>query len=55
MSPDFHLGRAGQSPMGRGGTVDEIAAAVDYLTGPAAGFITGQVIHINGGAQPGRG
>jgi 3-oxoacyl-[acyl-carrier protein] reductase len=55
MSQDFHIGRAGQSPMRRGGTVEEIAAAVGYLTGPAAGFITGQVIHINGGAQPGRG
>jgi 3-oxoacyl-[acyl-carrier protein] reductase len=55
MSPDFHLGRAGQSPMKRGGSVEEIAAAVDYLTGTTAGFITGQVIHINGGAQPGRG
>jgi 3-oxoacyl-[acyl-carrier protein] reductase len=55
MSPKFHAGRAQQSPMNRGGTVEEIAAAVDYLAGPDAGFITGQVIHLNGGALPGHG
>jgi 3-oxoacyl-[acyl-carrier protein] reductase len=50
MSAEFHAGRAQQSPMNRGGTVEEVAAAVEYLAGPDAGFITGQVIHINGGA-----
>lgn len=54
MSAEFHTGRAQQSPMNRGGTVEEVAAAVEYLAGPDAGFITGQVIHINGGALPGR-
>jgi 3-oxoacyl-[acyl-carrier protein] reductase len=28
----------------------EIAALVRYLAGPAARFITGQAIHVNGGA-----
>lgn len=54
MSEQFHTGRAAQSPMHRGCTVDEIAAAVAYLAGPYGGFVTGQVIHINGGALPGR-
>lgn len=52
MSEEFHAGRARQSPMNRGGTVREMAAAVAYLAGPDAGFLTGQVIHINGGAYP---
>ncbi|MSO77900.1 MAG: SDR family oxidoreductase [Alphaproteobacteria bacterium] len=37
-------------PVGRIGTVDEIAAACVYLSTDHAGFVTGQVIHVNGGA-----
>jgi 3-oxoacyl-[acyl-carrier protein] reductase len=33
----------------RPGHVDEIAAACAYLASDAAGFVTGQVIHVNGG------
>lgn len=36
--------------VGRSGTSDEIAAAVRFLCGPGARFITGQTIHVNGGA-----
>jgi len=36
-------------PAGRAGTPDEIAALVRFLCGDAAGYITGQVIGINGG------
>ena len=38
------------SLLGRLGRVDEIASMVRYLSGPAARFITGQAIHVNGGA-----
>jgi 3-oxoacyl-[acyl-carrier protein] reductase len=38
------------SLLGRLGRADEIAAMVRYLSGPAARFITGQAIHVNGGA-----
>jgi 3-oxoacyl-[acyl-carrier protein] reductase len=38
------------SLLGRRGRADEIAAMVRYLSGPAARFITGQAIHVNGGA-----
>ena len=30
---------------------DEIAATVRFICGPGAGFITGQTIHVNGGAM----
>jgi len=36
-------------PLGRRGSVDEIAATVRLLAGPEGGYITGQTIHVNGG------
>lgn len=36
-------------PMGRAGTEDEVASMVAYLAGDEAGFVTGQVISVNGG------
>jgi 3-oxoacyl-[acyl-carrier protein] reductase len=36
-------------PLGRFGHVDDVAEAVVFLASPAAGYITGQVIHVNGG------
>ncbi len=36
-------------PLGRLGTPDDVAAAVAFLASPAAGYITGQVLHVNGG------
>jgi 3-oxoacyl-[acyl-carrier protein] reductase len=38
-----------QIPAGRPGTPEEIAAAVQFLVSDGAGYITGQVIHVNGG------
>jgi len=38
-----------QVPMARLGTVDDIAAAVLYLCGPGAGYVTGETLHVNGG------
>ncbi len=35
---------------GRLGRPDEIAAAVRYLCGPGSGHVTGQCLHVNGGA-----
>jgi 3-oxoacyl-[acyl-carrier protein] reductase len=35
---------------GRRGSPDEVAAAVRFLCGPGARYITGQTIHVNGGA-----
>lgn len=40
-------------PAGRGGTPDEVAAAVLYLASPEAAFITGAVLDMNGGSWVG--
>jgi 3-oxoacyl-[acyl-carrier protein] reductase len=36
-------------PLGRLGRGEDVAATVAFLAGPGASYITGQVIHINGG------
>jgi 3-oxoacyl-[acyl-carrier protein] reductase len=38
-----------QIPLGRVGTAEDIAAAVVFLASDQAAYITGQVIHVNGG------
>ena len=38
-----------QIPAARYGSPEDVAAAVAFLASDAAGYITGQVIHINGG------
>jgi 3-oxoacyl-[acyl-carrier protein] reductase len=38
-----------QIPLGRIGTPDDVAGAVVFLVSPAADYITGQVLHVDGG------
>jgi len=38
-----------QIPLGRLGEAADVAAAVAYLASPAAGYVTGTVLHVNGG------
>jgi 3-oxoacyl-[acyl-carrier protein] reductase len=37
------------TPMRRAGTAAEVAAAVGFLCSPAAGYITGQILAVDGG------
>ncbi len=57
-TPLLRAGRAGDSwkaargellPMGRIGQPDEVASVLDFLLGDHAHYITGQIIHPNGG------
>jgi 3-oxoacyl-[acyl-carrier protein] reductase len=36
-------------PLGRVGKPEDVAAAVAFLAGPGAGYITGQILRVNGG------
>lgn len=36
-------------PLGRMGTAADVAAAVSFLVGEEAGYITGETMHVNGG------
>ncbi|MBT9463300.1 SDR family oxidoreductase [Hydrogenophaga sp.] len=39
--------------LGRRGTAEEVADSVAWLAGPQARFVTGQVLHVNGGTYLG--
>jgi 3-oxoacyl-[acyl-carrier protein] reductase len=47
--PDFRRSVAESTPLKRWGTPADVAAAALYLASPAAAFITGQAINVNGG------
>ncbi|MDH3642094.1 MAG: 3-oxoacyl-ACP reductase FabG [Gammaproteobacteria bacterium] len=47
-APPAHVGH-GETPLGRLGRPEEVAAAVYHLCLPDSAFITGQTIHVNGG------
>jgi 7-alpha-hydroxysteroid dehydrogenase len=39
------------TPMGRPGTVEDIAACALYLASPAAGWVTGKIFQVDGGTE----
>lgn len=46
---DFHRSVAEDTPLGRWGRPRDVAGAALYLASPAAAFVTGQAINVNGG------
>ncbi len=39
-----------ETPLGRWGTPEDVAAVARWLASPAAGYVTGQTVRVNGGA-----
>jgi len=48
-APERPAHRQSLPPVGRRGEPEEVAAAVRFLCGPGARYITGQSLHVNGG------
>lgn len=48
-SPEAFAGLVKMIPLGRAGTNQDVAGVVAFLASPAAAYITGDVIHVNGG------
>jgi gluconate 5-dehydrogenase len=48
-NPEFDAWVTDKCPLGRWGTPADLAGAVVLLASPAGGFITGQIIYIDGG------
>jgi len=47
--PEYLQGVLERIPMGKVGTIDDVAAAVLYLASPAARLVTGSVLTVDGG------
>ncbi len=53
LSDEQRGGLLGQIPLGRLGVPEDIASAVAYLASEEAGYVTGTVLHVNGGMYMG--
>jgi 3-oxoacyl-[acyl-carrier protein] reductase len=54
MTEEGHAQRVAATLVKRAGVPDDIAEAVRWLVGPGGGFVTGQIINVNGGSVLGR-
>jgi 3-oxoacyl-[acyl-carrier protein] reductase len=48
-SPEMMAKFAGNTPLGRAGTSDEVADVILFLVSPAARFVQGETVEVNGG------
>ena len=53
LSDEQRTALLGQIPLARLGAPEDVASAVAFLASPAAGYITGTVLHVNGGMYMG--
>ena len=49
LGDDVRQGLLGRIPLGRLGSVEDVAHAVRFLATDEAAYVSGQVIHVNGG------
>ena len=54
MTEEGHASRVAATLVKRAGEPSDIAEAVRWLTGPGGGYVTGQIINVNGGSVLGR-
>jgi NAD(P)-dependent dehydrogenase (short-subunit alcohol dehydrogenase family) len=49
VDPDVLAQQTARIPLGRIGSPEDVAAAVAFLVSPAANYMTGQILHVDGG------
>ncbi len=55
LSDELYRSKVAETLVGRAGTPADVAGAVRWLAGPDSGFVTGQIVQVNGGVLLGHG